>query len=53
MGIRLGCLRAQNQSVRAMCGQEKKGLNGNPAKSLILLARPQGFEPRAYGLEVR
>jgi len=32
--------------------RKKKGLNGNPAKSLIFLARPREFEPRAYGLEV-
>ncbi len=31
----------------------KKDLQANTHKSLILLVRPAGFEPAAYGFEVR
>ena len=47
-----GCNPVSSQ-VLPMCYPQKKSLNSNKAKGLILLARLAGFEPATYGFVVR
>jgi hypothetical protein len=41
------------QNYGKKTGKNHKEVSGNPANPLLLLARPVGFEPTAYGFVVR